>query len=270
LILLTGALILRAPHSSPIRAEPTKPREIAQALENEYKGKPAITRIFAAADLLEFDSSGNLKGTPQLGAWTLYSHVEVETIELKPKFLEITAQRLFQKYDSAKALFEPYPGGPLMIRIALDHKPSGAEEIRPILAKLFLGQGEDFCALVPAYWKSFCTHRKEPDWGSGVLAEMNKVRAHLGNNTTGAVPIHTSEPKYTVPARDARIQGTVDTLVLVNVQGEVESVSVVRPLGMGLDDEAVKVIKTWKFKPATCDGVPIPQKVGVVTRFRIF
>jgi TonB family protein len=44
---------------------------------------------------------------------------------------------------------------------------------------------------------------------------------------------------------------------------------VVKPLDKGLDKSAVETVRTWKFKPGTRNGVPIPIKVMVEITFRL-
>jgi TonB family protein len=39
---------------------------------------------------------------------------------------------------------------------------------------------------------------------------------------------------------------------------------------MGLDENAVKTVKTWKFKAAQRNGAPVPVKVMVEVSFRLF
>jgi TonB family protein len=39
---------------------------------------------------------------------------------------------------------------------------------------------------------------------------------------------------------------------------------------MGLDEEAVKTVSTWRFKPALQHGVPVPVQVQVEVSFRLF
>ena len=48
------------------------------------------------------------------------------------------------------------------------------------------------------------------------------------------------------------------------------SVRVVKPLGLGLDENAVKVIRTWKFHPAIREGAPVAVRLLVKTSFRLF
>jgi TonB family protein len=58
--------------------------------------------------------------------------------------------------------------------------------------------------------------------------------------------------------------------IIVDVQGNVTDIRVVKPLGLGLDEKAVETVRTWKFKPAMRNSVPVPVRVGVEVTFRLF
>lgn len=39
---------------------------------------------------------------------------------------------------------------------------------------------------------------------------------------------------------------------------------------MGLDDIAVDTVRRYRFRPALQDGVPVPVRVNIEVRFRIY
>jgi TonB family protein len=90
-------------------------------------------------------------------------------------------------------------------------------------------------------------------------------------DVTPPVPTYMPEPSYTRQARHDKIEGGVKVWIVVDAQGNVaDAREVSMPLGDGLDEEAIKTVKTWKFKPATRDGVPVPVRVIVEVTFRLF
>jgi TonB family protein len=97
-----------------------------------------------------------------------------------------------------------------------------------------------------------------------------------GSDTTNAPggvtppsPVFKPEPTYTREASKAGLQGTVALLVTIDSQGNVSDVRVVKPLGKGLDENAVKAVKSWKFRPAVRDGTPIAARVFVEVAFKL-
>lgn len=79
------------------------------------------------------------------------------------------------------------------------------------------------------------------------------------------------KPDYTSEARKARIQGTVTMDVVVVEDGTVGEVKVTRSLDeeYGLDEQAVKAVKQWRFRPGTKDGKPVPVRVSIDMTFTL-
>jgi TonB family protein len=90
------------------------------------------------------------------------------------------------------------------------------------------------------------------------------VVANTGNVTTVQVISH-PKPEYTAEAKQLRIQGDVVLEVRFSADGRCHVIRVVRGLGHGLDQQAIRVAEETQFKPATRDGKP----VDTTTYYRI-
>jgi TonB family protein len=90
------------------------------------------------------------------------------------------------------------------------------------------------------------------------------------DGVSAPIPIYNPEPAYSEEARKAKFQGTVLLWIVVDAQGIVRNVQIAKHLPMGLDEEAVKTVSTWKFKPAMRQGVAVPVQVEVEVSFRLF
>ncbi len=77
------------------------------------------------------------------------------------------------------------------------------------------------------------------------------------------------KPEYTEAARRAAIEGDVLLEVIVLADGSVGEVRVVRGLGFGLDERAVRAMRQWRFHPAERRGVPVGVQVEVAMSFRL-
>jgi protein TonB len=79
------------------------------------------------------------------------------------------------------------------------------------------------------------------------------------------------KPAYTADAMRAKVQGTVLVECLVNADGSVSDVRVRRSLDstFGLDQEAVKAARQWRFRPATRLGEPVPVLVTIELTFTL-
>jgi TonB family protein len=90
-------------------------------------------------------------------------------------------------------------------------------------------------------------------------------------NINPPVSIYKINPGYTPEAHAHKIQGVVEMSVVVDAKGNVgDAKEVSKQLGYGLDELALQTVKTWKFKPATREGVPVPVRVNVKMEFKLF
>ena len=80
------------------------------------------------------------------------------------------------------------------------------------------------------------------------------------------VPVTRVEPAYPEFAREAQIQGKVILHVLVDKNGRVKNVKVIRGV-TGLNEAAVDAIKKWVFKPALSNNKPVAVWVEIPMDF---
>jgi TonB family protein len=76
-----------------------------------------------------------------------------------------------------------------------------------------------------------------------------------------------SPPGYTVEARKDRVTGVVILEAIIDEQGNVTDIKVLKGLPAGLDQAAVKAVESWKFNPATMDGLPVPVYYTLTVNF---
>jgi protein TonB len=79
------------------------------------------------------------------------------------------------------------------------------------------------------------------------------------------------KPQYTSDAMRAKVQGTVLLQCVVKPDGSVGDVQVVRSLdsAFGLDLEAIKAARQWRFAPGTRLGEPVPVLVTIELTFTL-
>jgi periplasmic protein TonB len=83
--------------------------------------------------------------------------------------------------------------------------------------------------------------------------------------------LHCPEPPYTDEARKAKLQGNVTLRVLIGADGRAARIQLVKGLGMGLDEQALLAVRTWRFVPARdARRQPVPTWVTIETRFQLF
>jgi TonB family protein len=92
-----------------------------------------------------------------------------------------------------------------------------------------------------------------------------------GNGVTQPVLIREVKPNYTAEAMRAKIQGVVWLEAVVLTNGQVGQVRVTRSLDptFGLDLEAEKTVKQWRFTPGTRLGQPVPVLIEIEMSFTL-
>jgi TonB family protein len=79
------------------------------------------------------------------------------------------------------------------------------------------------------------------------------------------------EPKYTAQAMRDKLQGVVEVEVVVERDGSVGNVRVLRSIDPvdGLDDNAVAAARQTTFTPGTLNGQPVPVLTTMELTFRL-
>jgi len=90
-----------------------------------------------------------------------------------------------------------------------------------------------------------------------------------GNGVTPPVVVKEARPAYTAEAKGARIQGIVELQCVVETDGSVGDVKVIKPLDPGLDQEAVKAVRKWAFEPGKKDGKAVRVRVALEMTFTL-
>ncbi len=91
----------------------------------------------------------------------------------------------------------------------------------------------------------------------------------VGGGVSPPVRIHAPQPRYTEEARQARIQGVVILEAIIDQEGRVRAVRVLKDLPMGLAESAVETVREWRFEPARLDGRPVPVYYNLTVRFSL-
>lgn len=94
--------------------------------------------------------------------------------------------------------------------------------------------------------------------------EVNRV----GPGITPPRLLHSKEPEYSPDARAEHIQGTVVLQLVVSNQGRPTKITVLSPLGYGLDEQAEAAVRTWEFAPGMKEGKPVNVLATVQVNFR--
>lgn len=103
-----------------------------------------------------------------------------------------------------------------------------------------------------------------------LAAQKGKV-FKAGDGITLPRVIKEVKPVYTPAAMQQKIQGSIWLQIVVTETGDVGEVVVSQSLDkeFGLDDQAVKAAREWKFEPGKKDGKPVPVQVTLKLTFTL-
>lgn len=75
--------------------------------------------------------------------------------------------------------------------------------------------------------------------------------------------------RYPLKALKANVEGKVVVQFVVNKEGKVEDPVVIRGIGAGCDEEAIRVIKQARFIPGKQRGIPVSVRFAIPIYFKI-
>ncbi|QKZ11200.1 TonB family protein [Spirosoma sp. KUDC1026] len=94
---------------------------------------------------------------------------------------------------------------------------------------------------------------KQPEFPGGMKALGNYMEKNL---------------KYPMPAQRANVSGRVFLSFIVTTDGEIKNVEVLKGLGFGTDEEALRVVAAMpRWTPGSQDGVPVNVKYNLPINF---
>ena len=75
--------------------------------------------------------------------------------------------------------------------------------------------------------------------------------------------------RYPEMARRAGIEGRVTVQFIVGIDGSIENPRVIRGIGGGCDEEAIRVVQSAKFTPGMQRGRPVRVQYSLPIVFRL-
>jgi TonB family protein len=113
---------------------------------------------------------------------------------------------------------------------------------------------------------------QQAGFGDADVPASPTMRSHSAETVIKAIPaeiLSKPTPVYTQEARSLRIEGEVLLEVVLEASGGLRVLRVVRGLGHGLDDNAVRAAEQIQFKPAMRNGQPTDSTVVLHIIFQL-
>ncbi len=124
-----------------------------------------------------------------------------------------------------------------------------------------------FCVATAITFLSSCGSEKTSSSGCDETYSMAREMPVI----QGGIASIQDKIKYTQEARTNQIEGTIEVSFVVNKKGRVLEPRVTKGLGYGLDEEAIRIIKLARFKPASQSpgGDPVCVRFALPINFLI-
>lgn len=247
-------------------------------LEAKFGKKLVFIRGFYTEDHLAFDDQGHLIGQATPGSWTL-SLLKIKKIKVDKGELRFEGLRGFTSFNDKTGQFEDdFYKNPDKVRItiAADPESLSVTDLDELVSRVLAIKLT--AADVPEYWRDFFLGKAklEPHAKPGEIVprELSEGSPVYRAGQTGAVAspkvVLKSEPAYTDEARSFNLQGTIQVRLVVNKVGIPENIQIVKPLGLGLDDQSVRTVQQWRFRPGSLKGMPVATLIDVEFEFRLY
>jgi TonB family protein len=125
---------------------------------------------------------------------------------------------------------------------------------------------ESVIATLPAYWQNYFATKA----GKARAQRVDATALRPGGDVKPPRLLTTIDPTSNEYAQKNNIAGRVFLQMVVDASGRPGDVTIVRPIGFGLDEEAVGAVQHSQFRAGTLNGKPVPELVNLQVTFRIY
>ncbi|MBB5342148.1 energy transducer TonB [Tunturibacter empetritectus] len=241
-------------------------------IKARLKGKPLYLRGLWREDKLHFDSQGALIGNSSTVTFTVCGF-DLKSVKLKSDKLILEGPRVGLELADDKQT-RVQLDFPMHIEIAAS--PSG--DYGPALDAVFVDGLDKLVPSMPVYWKSYAEKNFLPPSSAATPTAPSANSDSQSPNTTprkiaGAISppklVSSVMPNYNSVAKDKKYGGSVLMNFWVGSDGKISHLSVRRPLGLGMDEDAMAAVERYVFKPAMENGKPVTVELNIETAFSI-
>lgn len=253
--------------------------EVRQSVETQVLRKVFVIRGYPRDERLHFSSFGKTLTTLDPGAGALDGEIAIDGVQIESHSVILSGSlpTVYFDLDSGKAKFHE---GTLRRSVTVDvADPASAESILDSVWHTLYTPREaaagDCSSEESAYFQSEMRTqiarlaKKRPDERAPICLPGGERVGRVGGSVQAPKAYSTPDPAYTESARARKISGQSMLGMVVDSQGRPSSVMIFKSLEPGLDENAVKAVRTWKFHPATKDGQPMPVLINIEMNFQV-
>ena len=230
-----------------------------QAIEARLKGKPLYLRGLWGANDLKFDPTGTVLSPSILASFAL-SGIDIKKVQVTDNRVEITGDRVgleFRDYTPERVS--------LHTKVHIVVAGSSGADYGPSLDKIFAADLTDLVPSMPFYWQRYAQEHLLP---GGMADKTKRPKPQLPAHMVQV--IEQPEAEYTDTAKGLNLTGISTIHITVKEDGSIRDPYIVYPLGLGLDEEALRAIAHYRFKPATdTNGIPVAMELNIEVNFQL-
>jgi TonB family protein len=121
-------------------------------------------------------------------------------------------------------------------------------------------------ATLPEYWQNYFATKA----GKARARRLDASALRPGGDVKPPRLLTMLDPASNDYAQKNNIAGMVFLQMVVDANGRPGDVTIVRPIGFGLDEKAVDAVQHSQFRPGTLNGKPVSEVVNLQVTFRIY
>jgi len=258
----------------------------AQSTEAELKArlvnKPLYLRGFWKEDNLKFDIAGKLT-VPSAHTPFPLCGIYIDGVKLQKDKLVLSGGRMGLQFKPTLERIHI----PETVRIEIVGAPG--TDFGPALDKIFADGLADLTPSLPTYWqpyaqKTFLNTASQASTQPSAKPQQAATDAqtvltppvsddtilHVGKGITAPVLLSQAQATFNNVARQMKLRGDVTLSFVVKKDGSISNVSIVTPLGLGLDEQAIGALYQYRFKPAMEGNTPVAVYHTMTINFTIY
>jgi len=247
----SGSLLSAQPAADEASAKPAADQPSAQPAQDQASAQPAAGQPAQPSDANPASDQASATA-PAAGQQPADSTVEQSDVDQA-------------RAEMASAPVEERPADAGSVTTTTS--PAHAAKVLTEAIDHIFAQGLDdkMMASMPDFWKLYYQ----------AAEAKTDYRPDAGVFRQGAVDQKAKLTSAFVPesndyAQDAGVAGMALYHAVIGTDGKPQEIAVARPIGFGLDENAVATIRKASFEPAMKDGKPVPVMIDLEVVFRIY
>jgi TonB family protein len=251
--------------------------DLRAQIKEQYVNKVLYLRHPFVSESQEYDSAGKNLTVADEGPWWLYGRILVTKVAIDRDKVRVEGKRAAFKSDGracGKGCLPYAAGTNVTVTIRLTGPVSSTSDIDIALGRAFALTPQDILNSVPSYWREYVAQTVAPDFKKDAAqsegSQGEEIFKSKDPGVTMPKALYSPEPEFSEIARRERFQGVVSLNVVIDKTGRVSRASIAHAAGLGLDEQAVRTVRTWRFNPAQRNGKPVAVSVYIEVAFHLY